>query len=104
MLCSRGGDGVMKGLNRHVERVFNPDHKDTHWRKTEAQAGPMAPRFEIKTALPSIPKASIPLQGHLNVRQVALTENLRNEFVVHNFLHHISHKLGAGDSAFLCCP
>ena len=20
----------MKELNRHVERVFNPDHKDTH--------------------------------------------------------------------------
>jgi hypothetical protein len=23
--------GVMKALNRHVERVFNPDRKDTHW-------------------------------------------------------------------------
>jgi hypothetical protein len=39
MLCSRGGDpmlariGVMKALNRHVERVFNPDRKDTHWGK-----------------------------------------------------------------------
>ena len=39
MLCSRGGPtmmariGVMKALNRHVERVFNPDRKDTHWGK-----------------------------------------------------------------------
>ena len=39
MLCSRGGDpmlariGIMKALNRHVERVFNPDRKDTHWGK-----------------------------------------------------------------------
>jgi hypothetical protein len=39
MLCSRGGDpmlariGVMRALNRHVERVFNPDRKDTHWGK-----------------------------------------------------------------------
>jgi hypothetical protein len=39
MPCSRGGDtmlariGVMKALNRHVERVFNRDHKDTHWGK-----------------------------------------------------------------------
>ncbi len=39
MLCSRGGDamlariGVMKALNRHVERVFNSDRKDTHWGK-----------------------------------------------------------------------
>jgi hypothetical protein len=39
MLCSRGGHamlariGVMKALNRHVERVFNPDRKDTHWGK-----------------------------------------------------------------------
>jgi hypothetical protein len=23
--------GVMRGLNRHVERVFNPDRKDTRW-------------------------------------------------------------------------
>ena len=22
---------VMKALNRNVERVFNPDRKDTHW-------------------------------------------------------------------------
>ncbi len=39
MLCSRGGDpmlariGVMKTLNRNVERVFNPDRKETHWGK-----------------------------------------------------------------------
>jgi hypothetical protein len=23
--------GVMKALNQHVERVFNPDRKDHHW-------------------------------------------------------------------------
>jgi hypothetical protein len=23
--------GVMRALNRHVERVFNPDRKDQHW-------------------------------------------------------------------------
>jgi len=23
--------GVMKTLNRHVERVFSPDRKDPHW-------------------------------------------------------------------------
>ena len=39
MLCSRGGHsimariGVMKALNRNVERVFNPDRKETHWGK-----------------------------------------------------------------------
>ena len=39
MLCSRGGDpmlariGVMKALNCHVERVFNPERKDHHWGK-----------------------------------------------------------------------
>jgi len=37
MLCSRSGDpmlariGVMNALNRGVERVFNPDRKDTRW-------------------------------------------------------------------------
>jgi hypothetical protein len=25
--------GVMRAINRHVERVFNPDRKDTHWGK-----------------------------------------------------------------------
>ena len=39
MLVSRSGPtmiariGVMKALNRHVERVFNPDRKETHWGK-----------------------------------------------------------------------
>ena len=39
MLVSRGGPtmlariAVMKALNRHVERVLNPDRKDTHWGK-----------------------------------------------------------------------
>ena len=37
MLVSRGGPtmlariGVMRALNRHVVRVFNPDRKKTHW-------------------------------------------------------------------------
>jgi len=25
--------GVMRALNRHVERVFNPDRKDHHWER-----------------------------------------------------------------------
>jgi hypothetical protein len=25
--------GVMRALNRHIGRVFNPDRKDTHWGK-----------------------------------------------------------------------
>jgi hypothetical protein len=25
--------GIMKALNRHVERVFNPSRKDKHWGK-----------------------------------------------------------------------
>jgi hypothetical protein len=39
MLVSRSGPtmlariGVMKALNRRVERVFNPDRKDSHWGK-----------------------------------------------------------------------
>jgi hypothetical protein len=27
--------GVMRALNRNVERVFNPDSKDPHWGKRE---------------------------------------------------------------------
>jgi hypothetical protein len=39
MLVARSGPtmmariGVMKALNRHVERVFNPERKDMHWGK-----------------------------------------------------------------------
>ena len=39
MLVSRGGPtmmariGVMKALNRHVQRVFNSERKETHWGK-----------------------------------------------------------------------
>jgi hypothetical protein len=39
MLVSRGGPtmmarmGFMRALNRHVERVFNSDRKETHWGK-----------------------------------------------------------------------
>ena len=25
--------GIIRALNRHVERVFNPDRKDNHWAK-----------------------------------------------------------------------
>ena len=25
--------GIMRALNRHVERVFNPERKDHHWAK-----------------------------------------------------------------------
>jgi hypothetical protein len=27
--------GVMRALNRHVERVFNPSRKDHHWERRE---------------------------------------------------------------------
>jgi hypothetical protein len=39
LVAMRGGPtmlariGVMRALNRHVERVFNPDRKETHWGK-----------------------------------------------------------------------
>jgi hypothetical protein len=30
--------GVMRALNRHVERVFNPSRKDTHWGRQKTRA------------------------------------------------------------------
>jgi hypothetical protein len=30
--------GVMRALNRNVERVFNPDRKDTHWGKRKLKS------------------------------------------------------------------
>ena len=28
--------GIMRALNRHIERVFNPDRKDHHWGRRKA--------------------------------------------------------------------
>src|ERR1700676_173034 len=36
--------GVMRALNRHVERVFDPSRKDHHWGTAEAKEGPMTER------------------------------------------------------------
>jgi hypothetical protein len=44
LLCSRSGPtmmariGVMRALNRHVERVFSPDRKETHWGKRKLKS------------------------------------------------------------------
>jgi hypothetical protein len=34
---------MLRALNRHVERVFNPDRKDTHWGKWKFKEGSMRP-------------------------------------------------------------
>jgi hypothetical protein len=34
--------GVMRALNRHVERVFNPNRKDHHWDAASWRATPSA--------------------------------------------------------------
>jgi hypothetical protein len=39
--------GVMKALNRHVERVFNPERKDTH--RGKLKRGGSTFRREIQT-------------------------------------------------------
>jgi hypothetical protein len=33
--------GIMKALNRHVDRMFNPSRKDKHWRRRRKLAGSM---------------------------------------------------------------
>lgn len=32
--------GVMQALNRHVERVFNPSHKEPRWGRRKLARGP----------------------------------------------------------------
>ena len=62
LLVSRSGPtmlariAVMRALNRHVERVFNPERKDSHWGKrklkrdsvTALQASPPSSRHEMR--------------------------------------------------------
>jgi hypothetical protein len=35
--------GVMRALNRHVERVFNPDRKDPHWGRRKLARDQVSP-------------------------------------------------------------
>jgi hypothetical protein len=43
--------GVMRALNRHVERAFNPERKDTHpLGTTETQEGPMTVFVYVSTS------------------------------------------------------
>jgi hypothetical protein len=42
--------GVIRALNRHVERAFNPERKETHWGKAEAQEGPMTVLIYVDTS------------------------------------------------------
>jgi hypothetical protein len=35
--------GILRALNRHVERVFNADRKDKHWGNERAKTRPISP-------------------------------------------------------------
>ena len=42
--------GVMRALNRHVERVFNPDRKETPLGQAQAEEGPMTVFVYVNTS------------------------------------------------------
>jgi len=48
--------GVMRALNRHVERVFNPDRKDHHWGRRK-----LARKKEAENRLLRLPKPHVGL-------------------------------------------
>jgi hypothetical protein len=59
MLVARSGPtmmariGLLKALNRHVERVFNPERKDIHWgngssREINDRLGPAGGLVELR--------------------------------------------------------
>lgn len=41
--------GVMRALNRNVEREFNPNRKDTHWGPAETKEGPVNVLIYVNT-------------------------------------------------------
>jgi hypothetical protein len=49
--------GVPRALNRHVERVFNPDRKDPHWGLAQAGEGSIV-KVAAMSALARIPDSS----------------------------------------------
>ena len=49
------------------------------------------------------PEAPIFWLARLIMDLVVVIQNLENEFVLHNPLHHNPYKFGAGNSAFFCC-
>jgi hypothetical protein len=42
--------GIIRALNRHVERVFDPSRKDHHLGTPQAQEGPTTVFVDINTA------------------------------------------------------
>jgi hypothetical protein len=44
--------GMLRALNRHVERAFNPDRKDHHWGRQKAKEGPMTVLIYVDTNKP----------------------------------------------------
>jgi hypothetical protein len=42
--------GIMRALNCHVERVFNPDRKDAHWGKRKLARDGVTRRSEVAGA------------------------------------------------------
>jgi hypothetical protein len=69
MLVSRGGPammariGVMRALNRHVERVFNAERKDIRW-EAEAEQRPLTVRVDTSEEVsdPALPFLDLGLQ------------------------------------------
>jgi hypothetical protein len=56
--------GVMKALNRHVERVFNPDRKDHHWGRRKLKK-PATVRAEVEQTRHAAARRRNVVGGHL---------------------------------------
>ena len=59
--------GVMRALNRHVERVFNPERKDTLG-EAQTQEGPMTVLIYVDTSKQVLPPWAKARSGLLNSR------------------------------------
>jgi hypothetical protein len=78
---------VMKALSRHVERVLDPDRKDTHWGKRKLKRDEYTP--------PSVPTMEALGKG---IKQAATDAKLINPIEISD-LHQTDH----GPGGFLLC-
>jgi hypothetical protein len=47
--------GVMRALNRHVERVLDPSRKDKHWGRRKLARDPIEPRKKLIAGVFALP-------------------------------------------------
>ena len=67
--------GMLRALNRHVEREFNPDRKDHHWDRRKLKEGPMTVMIYVDTSKEVGDKDHLKVFANQDAAETWLQEN-----------------------------